>query len=75
MDEEIQKEVEESVSEETKHEPHTHAKQRIIIGLGAVLVVLLAIFFIWPRWGDTIKEKCFGDGGVCEFEVPQEIQN
>lgn len=60
-----------SEKEDTKHEPHKHAKSRVLIGIGAILLLLLA-GIVWSRWGNAIQEKCFGDGEVCEVELPAE---
>ena len=55
---------------ETQHEAHHHARSRMIIGIGAIIVLILITIFIWPKWGNQIKEACFGDGDVCEIELP-----
>jgi len=52
---------------DTKHEPHEHARPRILIGLGAI-VLLLLVGLVWSRWGDAIKEKCVGEE-VCTVDV------
>ena len=54
---------------DTQHEPHEHAKKRVLLGVGAVVVLALVIG-VWLAWGDTIKEKCFGEE-VCEVELPE----
>jgi hypothetical protein len=58
---------------DTQHEAHPHAHKRLIIGVSALAVVLIAAFIIWPRWGDTIKEKCFGDGEVCSVQLSDDL--
>jgi hypothetical protein len=63
--------IEVTEKEDTKHEPHKHAQSRVLIGVGAVLLLLFA-GIAWSRWGDTIQEKCLGDGEVCEVELPAE---
>jgi hypothetical protein len=55
---------------DTQHEPHPHAHKRLLIGVGAIIVIVILTLVIWPKWGDTIKEKCFGDGTVCEVPIP-----
>ena len=57
------------VENETKHEPHQHARPRLLIGIAAIVVVAL-MGFIWSRWGETIKEVCFGEDGACPVELP-----
>jgi hypothetical protein len=63
--------VETSEREDTKHEPHRHAQSRVLIGFGAILVLLI-VGIAWSRWGDSIQEKCFGDGEICQVELPVE---
>jgi len=53
--------------EDTRHEPHTHARPRIVWGVGAVLLVGAGVG-VWLYWGDAIKEACFGEE-VCSVEI------
>lgn len=76
MEEEKKKDLppqtEEMVQEKstTQHELHRHARSRLVIGIGAVLLIVLSVFVIWPKWGESIKEACLGDGEVCELAIP-----
>lgn len=54
-------------NESTKHEPHEHAHKRVLIGIGAVVVVAI-VSVVWARWGGEIKEACFGKD-VCTVEM------
>jgi hypothetical protein len=38
---------------DTKHEPHAHAKRRLLVGAITLLVALLA-FFTWVQYGESI---------------------
>jgi hypothetical protein len=53
---------------ETKHEPHKHAKPRVLWGVAAVVVVLAGVL-IWARWGSAIKEACLGENGTCTIDM------
>ena len=55
---------------DTQHEPHEHARPRLMVGVGAVVLVLIFVFFVWTKWGEEIKEACVGDGEVCTVELP-----
>jgi hypothetical protein len=75
MSEEIKQENQETVAEEqvqpaedTRHEPHEHALPRVVWGVAAVAVVIIGVV-VWSRWGEDIKEACFGEDGVCEVEI------
>jgi len=59
-----------SMQSDTQHEPHEHARPRLMIGIGAVILVLIIGFFIWSKWGADIKEACLGDGDACTVELP-----
>lgn len=54
----------------TQHELHRHARSRLVIGIGSILLIVLFFFIIWPKWGEDIKEVCLGDGEVCELSIP-----
>ena len=54
---------------ETKHEPHMHAKRRILVGTIALLFAIIA-FFTWVQYGEGIKEWCTGgDEGACTIDL------
>lgn len=70
MDEQKQEAPEEVALEvDTQHEPHEHARSRLWLGVGAVLLIIIG-FFVWIVWGEEIKEACLGDGEVCTVELP-----
>lgn len=52
---------------ETRHEPHEHARSRVIWGMVAFFVVLAGVL-VWERWGTDIKQACLGDNGACVVE-------
>jgi hypothetical protein len=54
---------------DTRHRPHAHALRRILIGIGAIACIVLGSI-LWGRWGNDIKEVCFGDGEICSVELP-----
>jgi hypothetical protein len=56
---------------EQGHAPHKHAVPRVVIALGAVLLVIVA-GVVWSRWGTAIKEACLGKEGACTVELPPE---
>jgi len=65
--------MEEEVQEQpvdTQHEAHRHARTRLVLGIVAFVVLGVFFFYIWPRWGESIKETCFGDGEVCAVPIP-----
>ena len=55
-------------SVETQHEAHHHASRRLVVGVGAVVVVALAAA-VWVLWGDEIKEACTGNDGACPIDL------
>lgn len=55
---------------QTQHEPHTHARPRLLVGVGAVLFLFIVGVIVWRYWGDEIKDACLGDGEVCTVELP-----
>ena len=60
---------------DTQHEPHSNAQPRLLVSIGAVIVVILIIaLVVWPRWGESIKEACLGDGEVCKVELPESFK-
>lgn len=64
---------EENLQEETvldtKHEPHEHAHKRLLLGILVFLLLVTFFFYIWPHWGEKIKETCLGDGEVCAVSL------
>jgi hypothetical protein len=52
----------------TKHEPHAHAKKRILAGVIA-LVLALITFLVWVQYGEGIKEWCTGEEGTCTVDL------
>jgi len=54
--------------EDTKHQAHTHARPRIVWGIVAVVLVASAIL-VGAKWGDEIKEACFGEEGACTLDI------
>lgn len=56
---------------ETGHEPHAHARPRLLIGIVAIVCLLVA-GLVWAEWGDEIKEACTGSKGACTVELPDE---
>ena len=52
---------------DTRHEAHEHALPRVVWGVIALLVVLGGVL-VWEKWGESIKEACFGDSGACVVE-------
>jgi len=70
-DEHTQNESPDTHVVDTQHEAHPHAHKRLYIGVGAIVVIAIIAFVVWPKWGDTIKEKCFGDGEVCQVPLPE----
>ena len=57
----------------TQHEAHPHALRRIVIGIGAVALLVLG-GIVWARWGEDIKEACTGEGEICNVELPNTSQ-
>jgi len=42
---------------DTQHEPHVHASRRLVVGVGAVLVVA-ALGSVWVLWGEAFLKRC-----------------
>lgn len=61
-------ETEEIHESHTQHEPHKHAKKRVVTGVLAGTVLIGAII-AWYFWGSDIKEACLGEE-VCAVELP-----
>jgi hypothetical protein len=59
-------------ADDRHHEPHEHARSRVLLGIGAVLVVIGVGTFVWSQWGEEIQEACFGEKGACTIEMPEE---
>lgn len=57
------------------HEPHHHAKKRVLIALTAIICVLGA-GVVWMKWGERIKEACTGgEKGACKVELAPATEN
>jgi len=63
-----------NVRPETRHEAHVHAHQRVLWGIAAVVVVM-AGFLVWFKWGAAIKDVCVSeleDGCALDLGAPSE---
>ncbi len=69
MEDEAQAETQEEIISDMSIEPHEHAKKRVIVAMSAVILILVVGGFTWSKWGDDVKEACFGDGEVCSIEI------
>jgi hypothetical protein len=54
-----------------EHAPHAHARSRTLTGVAAVCIVL-ALTFVWFRWGEDIKRVCTGgSNGACTVDLSE----
>ncbi len=64
----IENTISASAHKETRHEAHRHARPRVLWGVAAVALIGAGLL-VWSRWGDSIKEACFGKDGACPVEL------
>lgn len=66
--EEVQKSVE--AKNPIHHDPHPHARKRVLLGVGTCFVVCLGVL-VWYLWGDAIRDVCTGQS-ACTIELPSD---
>ena len=54
--------------EDVRHQPHEHARPRVLLGLAAVALIAVG-WLAWARWGETVKQACLGEDGACEVDL------
>jgi len=65
-------ESQETLVEDFREQPHEHARPRLLMGVGAVILIIIIGAIVWSLWGDEIHEACFGEDGACAVELPDE---